>query len=80
MTDTRDRAAWRNGLPSDWDAANAKVFHGQMTWPCLCGDPKSAHYFGDRLGADGRMHTWCQRCGSCTDFRPAARALEAYHD
>lgn len=58
-------------LPSP-DPEPARVFVGQMDWPCLCGHPKSDHYFGDRLAADGRMHTWCQReLDTCLDFRPS---------
>lgn len=50
-------------------------FTGQMDWPCKCGHPKSDHYFGDALGADRRMHTWCQRrleheTYACIDFTP----------
>lgn len=54
-----------------------ETFTGQGTWPCVCGHPKSDHYFGDMLGNDGRMHTWCQRNGidhwvedKCLDFTP----------
>lgn len=34
-----------------------------------CGHPQRDHYFGDQLGADGHMHTWCQRSDChCTDY------------
>ena len=50
----------------------AETFHGQGEWPCRCGHRKDHHYFGDDLGADGRMHTWCQTCApKCSDFRPS---------
>lgn len=53
------------------DTSQAETFTGQMTWPCTCGHPKSDHYFGDRLGADGRAHTWCGTPDDCQDFHPA---------
>ena len=37
---------------------------------CECGCPKRDHYFGDALGADGRMHTACRRGDGCPDYRP----------
>ena len=53
-------------------------FTGQGTWPCVCGHAKNDHYFGDKLGRDGQMHTWCQHHPTyCIDFRPALVALVA---
>jgi hypothetical protein len=56
--------------PPEPDRTAALVeFTGQGSWPCVCGHVKSSHYFGDALGEDGRMHTWCQmNRGHCTDF------------
>lgn len=82
-----------DGMPLEWYRPRARLvlaaltgdsaegrerFIGQDTWPCVCGHPKSDHYFGDALGRDGRMHTWCQRCrqgidSGCIDFRPDIR-------
>ena len=45
-------------------------FTGQMTWPCTCGHPKSDHYFGDGLDANGQPHTSCQRRDGCNRFTP----------
>jgi len=49
---------------------------------CQCGHDKRHHYFGDRLGADGQMHTWCQMDPPlhCGDFRAALASQPAEAD
>lgn len=49
-----------------------------------CPHPKSHHYFGDGLGADMRMHTWCQVSPCpCTNYtlprKAEADLKEALH-
>lgn len=49
-------------------------FVGQMDWPCTCMHQKSTHYFGDRLDANGLMHTSCQSGDGCDRFVPVSFA------
>lgn len=74
---TIDREREARSILQEGSAGSATTeeeqFTGQDSWPCVCGHVKREHYFGDRLGSDGRMHTWCQMDGQhCSDFQPEA--------
>jgi hypothetical protein len=60
--------------------AEPERFTGQDSWMCVCGHPKSDHYFGDKPAPDGGYGAWCQLNAidhwtefRCMAFTPAPR-------